>query len=50
LAEQQRLQEVALGHTVPMSSAKPADADKQSLQKLWDKAKDLAIFEPDPVN
>jgi len=50
LAEQQRLQEVALGHTVPMSSAKPADADKQGLQKLWDKAKDLATFEPDPVN
>lgn len=50
LAEQQRLQEVALGHTVPMNSAKPADADKQGLQKLWDKAKDLATFEPDPVN
>jgi hypothetical protein len=50
LAEQQRLQEVALGHTVPMSSAKPADTDKQGLQKLWDKAKDLATFEPDPVN
>jgi hypothetical protein len=50
LAEQQRLQEVALGHTVSMSSAKPADADKQGLQKLWDKAKDLATFEPDPVN
>jgi hypothetical protein len=50
LAEQQRLQEVALGHTVPMSSAKPADADKQGLQKLWDKAKHLATFEPDPVN
>lgn len=50
LAEQQRLQEVALGQTVPMSSAKPADADKQGLQKLWDKAKDLATFEPDPVN
>ena len=50
LAEQQRLQEVALGHTVPMSSAKRADADKQGLQKLWDKAKDLATFEPDPVN
>ena len=50
LAEQQRLQEVALGHSVPMSSAKPADADKQGLQKLWDKAKDLATFEPDPVN
>ncbi len=50
LAEQQRLQEVALGHAVPMSSAKPADADKQGLQKLWDKAKDLATFEPDPVN
>ena len=50
LAEQQRLQEVALGHTVPMSSAKPADADKQGLEKLWDKAKDLATFEPNPVN
>ena len=50
LAEQQRLQEVALGQTVPMSSAKPADTDKQGLQKLWDKAKDLATFEPDPVN
>jgi hypothetical protein len=50
LAEQQRLQEVALGQTVPMSSAKPADTDKQGLQKLWDKAKDLATFESDPVN
>ena len=50
LAEQQRLQEVALGHTVPMSSAKAADGDKQGLQKLWDKAKELATFEPDPAN
>ena len=50
LAEQQPLQEVALGRTVPMSSAKPVDADKQGLQKLWDKAKELATFEPDPVN
>jgi soluble lytic murein transglycosylase-like protein len=50
LAEQQRLQEVALGRTVPMSSAKPVDADKQGLQKLWDKAKELATFEPDPAN
>jgi soluble lytic murein transglycosylase-like protein len=50
LAEQQRLQEVALGHTVPMSSAKPVEGNKQGLQKLWDKAKELATFEPDPVN
>ena len=50
LAEQSRLQEVALGHLVPLSSAKPADSDKQGLQKLWDKAKELATFEPDPVN
>ena len=50
LAEQQRLQEVALGLTVPMSSAKAADGDKQGLQKLWDKAKELATFEPNPAN
>jgi hypothetical protein len=50
LAEQIRLQEVALGRLVPLSSAKPADSDKQGLQKLWDKAKELATFEPEPVN
>ena len=50
LAEQSRLQEVALGRLVPLSSAKPADSDKQGLQNLWDKAKELATFEPEPVN
>jgi hypothetical protein len=50
LAEQSRLQEVALGRLVPFSSAKPADSDKQGLQNLWDKAKELATFEPEPVN
>ena len=50
LAEQIRLQEVALGRLVPLSSAKPADSDKQGLQNLWDKAKELATFEPEPVN
>ena len=50
LAEQRRLQEAALGHMLPSSSAKPADTDKQGLQKLWDKAKELATFETEPVN
>jgi hypothetical protein len=50
LAEQIRLQEVALGRLVPLSSAKRADSDKQGLQNLWDKAKELATFEPEPVN
>jgi hypothetical protein len=49
LAEQSRLQEVALGRLVPLGSAKPADGDKQGLQKLWDKAKELTIFESDPA-
>ena len=50
LAEQRRLQEAALGHMLPSSSAKPADTDKQGLQKLWNKAKELATFETEPVN
>ncbi|NBW54468.1 MAG: lytic transglycosylase domain-containing protein [Betaproteobacteria bacterium] len=48
LAEQHRLQEVALGHLVPVMTAKPADSDKQGLQKLWDKAKQLATFDNQP--
>jgi hypothetical protein len=47
LGEQHRLQEVALGHSIAVASAKPSDSDKQGLQKLWDKAKKLATFEPE---
>jgi hypothetical protein len=49
LAEQHRLQEVALGHVVSVASAK-SDSDKQGLLKLWDKAKQLATFETEPAN
>jgi hypothetical protein len=48
LAEQHRLQEVALGHMVPVMTAKPADSEKQGLQKLWDKAKQIATFDNQP--
>jgi hypothetical protein len=50
LAEQNRLQEVALGRVVPLSAAKTTDTDKQPLVNLWDKAKELATFETEPAN
>ncbi len=49
LAEQQRLQDVALGRLVPVATAKVADPEKQGLQQLWEKAKELTNFESDPA-